>query len=64
MKAVLEFAYPEDEHKLFYALHSEEAFKCLQEIQSLILDNTKNRVPRTKTISQIEEMIRGIPQIF
>lgn len=62
MKAVLEFAYPEDEHKLFYALHSEEAFKCLQEIQELIASNTENKVPRTKTISQIEEMVQGVPK--
>jgi len=63
MKAVLEFAYPQDETKLFYALHSEEAFKCLQEIQDLILKNREGRVPRTKTISQIEEMVRAIPQL-
>lgn len=58
MKAVLEFPWPEDEEKMRYALYSEGAFKCLMRIESLILENLENKVPRTKTLQQIQELVQ------
>lgn len=59
MKAVLEFGYPEDEERLRYALHSEGAFTCLLVIEKLILENADNKVPRVKTLQQIQELVRN-----
>ena len=58
MEAVLEFEYPKDEERLRYALHSEGAFTCLMVIEKLILENTEHKVPRIKTLQQIQELVR------
>lgn len=36
MKAVLEFAYPEDERKLLYALKSEHLYDTLFEVRCIL----------------------------
>lgn len=36
MKAVLEFAYPEDEHKLEHAMHATEYYDALCEIDNVL----------------------------
>ena len=36
MKAVLEFAYPEDEHKLQHAMHATEYYEALCEIDNIL----------------------------
>jgi hypothetical protein len=36
MKAVLEFAYPEDENKLQHAMHATEYYEALCEIDNIL----------------------------
>jgi hypothetical protein len=52
MKAVLEFSYPDDEHKLLCALKSTDMFKALTNIRG-VLETSGNCVPKLRTVEEI-----------
>jgi hypothetical protein len=49
MKAVLEFSYPDDEHKLLCALKSTDMYWALMEIRGA-LDSTASNILKIRTI--------------
>ena len=54
MKAVLEFSYPDDEHKLLCALKSTNMYEALMEIRgTLALDSTASNILKIRTIVEI-----------
>jgi hypothetical protein len=52
MKAVLEFSYPDDEHKLLCALKSTDMFKALTNIRG-VLETSALCVPKLQTVEEI-----------
>ena len=52
MKAVLEFSYPDDEHKLLCALKSTDMYWALMEIRGA-LDSTASNILKIRTIVEI-----------
>jgi len=52
MKAVLEFSYPDDEHKLLCALKSTDMFKALMGIREA-LDSTASNILKLRTVVEI-----------
>ena len=54
MKAVLEFSYPDDEHKLLCALKSTNMYEALMEIRgTLALDSTASNILKIRTRVEI-----------
>jgi len=56
MKAVLEFSYPDDEHKLLCALKSTDMFKALTNIREA-LDSTASNILKIRTLVEIVDAI-------
>jgi len=52
MKAVLEFSYPDDEHKLLCALKSTDMYWALMGIRG-VLETSGNCVPKLRTVVEI-----------
>ena len=52
MKAVLEFSYPDDEHKLLCALKSTNMYEALMGIREA-LDSTASNILKIRTIVEI-----------
>jgi len=52
MKAVLEFSYPDDEHKLLCALKSTDMYWALTNIRG-VLETSGNCVPKLRTVVEI-----------
>ena len=56
MKAVLEFSYPDDEHKLLCALKSTDMYEALMNIRGA-LDSTASNILKIRTIVEIVDAI-------
>jgi hypothetical protein len=56
MKAVLEFSYPEDEHKLLYALRGHDMFVALVNIR-LQLNNCRGDEVTLRNVKEIVDNI-------
>ena len=56
MKAVLEFTYPQDEHKLEHALKGEKYFKALCEIDNILAESRT----KAETVSLIKEILDDV----
>lgn len=52
MKAVLEFSYPDDEHKLLCALKSTNMYEVLLNIRG-VLDSTASNILKIRTTVEI-----------
>jgi len=52
MKAVLEFSYPNDDHKLLCALKSTDMFEALTNIRG-VLDSTASNILKIRTTVEI-----------
>lgn len=55
MKAVLEFSYPDDQHKLICALKSTNMYEALIEIRGA-LDSTASNILKIRTILEIVDV--------
>ena len=56
MKAVLEFSYPDDEHKLLCALKSTDMYEALMNIRGA-LDSTASNILKIRTLVEIVDAI-------
>lgn len=57
MKAILEFEYPDDEDKLRYALHGQDAIMALLQIEAQLRQHFKYEVPMEDVFNNISEIV-------
>ena len=60
MKALLEFAYPEDEHKLQHAMRATEYYDALCDIDNLLAMPHTKAEAYTKIRAVILEVLGGV----
>lgn len=60
MKALLEFAYPEDEHKLQHAMRATEYYDALCEIDNILAMPHTKAEAYTKIRAVILEVLGGV----
>ena len=57
MKAILEFEYPDDEDKLRYALHGQDAIFALLDISEQLRLHFKYEADGNQTLANINELV-------
>lgn len=57
MKAILEFTYPEDEDKLRYALHGQDAIFALLDISNHLRSHFKYDADAYQVLLNINELV-------
>lgn len=57
MKAILEFTYPDDEDKLRYALHGQDAIFTLLDISNQLRSHFKHDADAYQVLLNINELV-------
>ena len=57
MKAILEFEYPDDEDKLRYALHGQDAIFALLDISNQLRSHFKHDADAYQVLLNINELV-------